>query len=105
MFVGVNTEGLTCAGCVSNRVSGRWWPCSGGIGVAELFTHVVAAFAIVVVLSWQVEWITPPMVPVAMVGAAIPDLNRMRLVVPNEGIEAVLGIPCEWGVVHRAVSK
>ena len=42
------------------------------------------------------------MVVAAMLGAAIPDLNRMRLVLPEETIEAVIGLPGHWGVFHRA---
>lgn len=70
--------------------------------MADLFTHVLAGFVIAVVLSWRLSWITPPLVVVCMVGAAIPDLNRIRLILPNEVVEATLGIPWEWGVVHRA---
>ena len=37
-----------------------------------------------------------------MVGAAIPDCNRLDLVVPAEAITAATGIPWAWGVTHRA---
>ena len=32
-----------------------------------------------------------------MVGAAIPDLNRLDLIIPEEIIPAVLGLPWTWG--------
>lgn len=70
--------------------------------MAELLTHVLAAFIIAVVLSWKFAWITPPLVAAAMVGAAIPDLNRIRLVLPEATIEAVIGLPWRWGIFHRA---
>lgn len=70
--------------------------------MAELFTHVVVGFVIAVILSWKYQWITPPLIPVAMVGAAIPDLNRISLLVDAAAIEALFGIPWSWSVVHRA---
>lgn len=70
--------------------------------MADLFTHVLAGFVLAVVLSWKFEWITPPLVAVAMVGAAIPDLNRLSLVLPESTIEAVIGVPWSWTVFHRA---
>lgn len=70
--------------------------------MAELFTHVLVGFIIAVVLSWKLKWITRPMIPVAMVGAAIPDLSRIDLLIPEEAITAVTGIPWTWGVLHRA---
>lgn len=70
--------------------------------MADLFTHVIVAFTIAVVLSWKLAWVTRPMIPVAMVGAAIPDLNRIDLLIPEEAITALTGIPWTWGVLHRA---
>ena len=37
-----------------------------------------------------------------MVGAAIPDLNRIDLIIPEEIITAIIGIPWSWGITHRA---
>ena len=70
--------------------------------MAELFTHVLVAFAVAVVLSWRFDAVSRPMIPVAMVGAAIPDLNRIDLIVPEETITAVTGIPWSWAIFHRA---
>lgn len=70
--------------------------------MAELFTHVLAGFVLAVVLSWRVDWITPPLIAAAMVGAAVPDLNRMELLLPESTMEAMLGVPWSWVVFHRA---
>ena len=70
--------------------------------MAELFTHVLAGFIVATIASWRYEWITPPLVVACMVGAAIPDLNRLDLLVPAEAITAATGIPWTWGVTHRA---
>ena len=70
--------------------------------MAELLTHVLAGFVIATIASWRYAWITPPLVVACMVGAAIPDLNRIDLIVPAETITALTGIPWSWGVTHRA---
>ena len=70
--------------------------------MAELLTHALAGFIIATIASWRYAWITPPLVVACMVGAAIPDLNRIDLIIPEEIITAVLGLPWTWGVTHRA---
>lgn len=68
--------------------------------MADLLTHVLVGFIIATILSWRYEWITPPMVVAAMVGAASPDLNRLELVIPAHVIETTLGIPWGWWPLH-----
>ena len=70
--------------------------------MAELLTHVLAAFIIATVASWRYDWITPPLVVACMVGAAIPDLNRIELILPADTITAFTGLPWSWGITHRA---
>lgn len=69
--------------------------------MAELLTHALAGFVIGLVLSWKIRWITPPYVAAVMVGAILPDLNRMELLIPASVIEGMLGIPWTWLVFHR----
>lgn len=69
--------------------------------MAELFTHVLAGYILATALSWRFTWITPPLVTVAMVGAALPDLNRIGLLVDAALIESMLGIPFSWTPLHR----
>lgn len=68
--------------------------------MAELLTHALTGLVLAVVLSWWVDWIDPPLIVMAMLGAILPDLNRLGLVVPSHTIEAVIGIPWSWMVLH-----
>lgn len=70
--------------------------------MADLYTHILAGFIIGMVAYWRVEWISRPMVAAAVVGAAIPDLNRLELVLPAGAIEAATGLTWSWGIFHRA---
>ncbi|AGB38792.1 metal-dependent hydrolase [Natronococcus occultus] len=68
--------------------------------MAELFTHILTAYVLATLLSWRYEWLTPQFVTVAMVGAMIPDLNRLELLLPADLLTAVLGVPFDWGAFH-----
>ena len=72
------------------------------IHVADRFTHMLAAMSIAVIASWRYGWITPPLVVACMVGAAIPDLSRVDLILPADTITALIGLPWSWDVLHRA---
>ena len=66
----------------------------------DLLTHALVAYTIAVGLSVRYQWLTPPYVTVAMMGAFIPDLTKIRLLVPSWQLEAWLGLPFEWGALH-----
>ncbi len=68
--------------------------------MADLLTHVFVGFAIGVILSWRYEKIKSPHITAIMVGAALPDLVRIRLLLDPIKIENVLGIPFSWGPLH-----
>ena len=68
--------------------------------MAELLTHVLAAYVLATALSWRYEWLTSPYVTVAMAGAITPDLSRFDLLFPAETIEATFGVPFDWGAFH-----
>lgn len=68
--------------------------------MAELLTHILVAYILATLLSWRYEWLTPQFVTVAMVGAMIPDLNRLDLLFPADMIEAAIGLPFDWGAFH-----
>ena len=72
--------------------------------MAELLTHVLAGLIIATIASWRYAWITPPLVVACMVGAAIPDLNRIDLVLPADTITALIGLPWTSGELPRAVA-
>lgn len=69
--------------------------------MADLFTNVLAGFIIATIASWRYAWITPPLIVTCLVDAAIPDRNRIDLVLPAETITALTGLPWSWGVLHR----
>lgn len=66
----------------------------------ELLTHVLAAYVLATLLSFHYEWITPQMVTVAMLGAIIPDVAKISIVIPSSTIETILGVPFDWWALH-----
>lgn len=68
--------------------------------MADALTHVLVAYVVFTALSWRVEWLSPRWVAVAMVGAMLPDLNRIRMLIDEEWIETTVGIPFDWGAIH-----
>lgn len=69
--------------------------------MADLFTHVLAGFIIATILSWRVDWITPSMIAVAMLGATLPDLNRLDFVISSTTIDGITGLDWSWVAFHR----
>lgn len=61
--------------------------------MADLLTHVPVAYALGTVASWRLEWLSKRWIAVAMVGAVLPDLNRIGLFVADPTVEGVLGAP------------
>ena len=70
--------------------------------MGDLYTHVLAGFVIGVVLSWRYDWLTYPFVVVVMLGAALPDLNRLELLISSSTVHPLLGVPFSWEPLHRA---
>jgi hypothetical protein len=64
--------------------------------VADLLTHVLTAYVLATLCSFRDDRITPAATTAAMVGALVPDLNRIDLLVPAETVEATLGVPFAW---------
>jgi hypothetical protein len=63
----------------------------------DLLAHVFIAYSLCRVLSWRWVWLTTPYVTAGMVGAFIPDLVKIELIVPSETVAQTLGLPFEWG--------
>ena len=68
--------------------------------MADLLTHVLVAYILAVLFSFRYDWITPSMVTVAMLGAVVPDLAKIGLVVPNARVKSLLGLPFDWWALH-----
>ncbi|EMA08283.1 metal-dependent hydrolase [Haloferax denitrificans] len=68
----------------------------------DLLAHALLAYTIATVASWRYEWITRPYVTAAMAGAFIPDMTKVRLLIPSARVEQLLGIPFDWIGLHTA---
>ncbi|MEZ3115682.1 hypothetical protein RYH80_07100 [Halobaculum sp. MBLA0147] len=63
--------------------------------MADLLTHVLVPYVVLTVGGWY--WSVPRRwVPVAMGGAAIPDLMKLDLVLDEVVIQSMLGVPFEY---------
>jgi membrane-bound metal-dependent hydrolase YbcI (DUF457 family) len=63
----------------------------------DLLAHAFIAYSLCRVLSWRQAWLTTPYVTLGMIGALIPDLVKINLVVPSETVQRMVGVPFEWG--------
>ena len=70
------------------------------IAVPDALTHVLIAYALATALSLRHEWLTPRLTTVAMAGAIVPDLAKLRRVIPPETVESILGVPFSWQPFH-----
>ncbi|AUG46404.1 hypothetical protein BVU17_02275 [Haloarcula taiwanensis] len=61
--------------------------------MADLLTHLLAPYILLTVASWRVDWLDQRWVVVGMGGAAIPDVVKVRIVVNEETVGALLGVP------------
>ncbi|WP_284010334.1 hypothetical protein [Haloarcula pelagica] len=66
--------------------------------MAELLTHVLVPYVVLTALGWRVEF-DRRWVPVAMGGAAIPDLSKVDLVVGAEAVESLVGHGFAWSPI------
>lgn len=68
--------------------------------MADLLTHVLIGYVLATYCSFRYAWIGPRMVTVAMVGSTIPDLYRISLLIDNQTIAQLLGVPFNWFGFH-----
>ena len=66
----------------------------------DLLAHALAAYVLGTLLSWRYDWLDGAYVTVAMAGAFVPDLVKVKLLVPNWEVAAVLGQPFSWDPLH-----
>lgn len=67
----------------------------------DLLTHVLVAYVTATALAWNVSRIPRWFVPVGMVGAVLPDVVKIYLLVPSGVVESALGVPFAWDPIHR----
>jgi hypothetical protein len=67
--------------------------------MADLLTHVLAAYALLTVAGWASDRVTDRWVAVGMGGAAIPDLVKLELLLDDALVEGVLGLPFTYAPI------
>jgi len=67
--------------------------------MAELLTHVLAAYVLLTVAGWRLDWLTARWIAIGMAGAIIPDLVKIGLVVDAEVVEGLLGVPFSYSPI------
>jgi len=68
--------------------------------MADLLSHVLIAFAVFTVAGCAVPWLDRRWVAVGMVGAILPDLDQVGIVLDAHAISQALGVPLDWGAIH-----
>lgn len=63
----------------------------------DLLAHAFIAYSVCQMLSWRYPWISQQYVTLGMVGAFIPDLVKIQLLLPDPVMANLLGVPFDWG--------
>lgn len=66
----------------------------------DLLTHVLVAYIFATLLLFRDERITPAFVTIVMLGAIVPDLAKIELLLPTPQMEQFLDIPFSWFGIH-----
>ena len=67
----------------------------------DVLTHVLWGYVIGRLLSFRYDWLDARFVTIVMLGALLPDLTKISLVIDDAVVEHALGIPFSWGAIHR----
>ena len=67
----------------------------------DVLTHVLWGYIIGMLLSFRYDWLDARFVTIVMLGALLPDLTKIALVVDDALVEHVLGVPFSWGAINR----
>ncbi len=59
----------------------------------DLLAYAFIAYSACRILSWRLSWFTNEYITLGMVGAFIPDLVKIKLLMPSWRVEQLLGIP------------
>jgi hypothetical protein len=68
--------------------------------VTDILTHVLAGYVLGTALSFRVRWLDRRFVTVVMLGATLPDLTKISLLVPSRTIQEAVGLPFFWYALH-----
>ncbi|ERG98917.1 MAG: hypothetical protein J07HQX50_00058 [Haloquadratum sp. J07HQX50] len=67
--------------------------------MAVLLTHILVPYVILTVAGWQFNWLTKRWIAIGMAGAAIPDLMKIQILLDDNVIESILGIPFSYAPI------
>lgn len=62
----------------------------------DLLAHVLFAYGVCMLLSLHYEWISPQYRTIGMLGALVPDIYKVYLLIPDATVESLVGIPFNW---------
>lgn len=65
----------------------------------DLLTHVLVGYSLGTLLVTRRGW-SRELATVVMVGALLPDLTKIQLVLTDAQVEAILGSPFSWQALH-----
>ena len=68
--------------------------------MVDLLAHVLVGYAVAALLANR-GVVARRFVPLAMVGAVLPDLSKTGMVLSERWVEGVLGVPFSWLAFHR----
>ncbi|TMT87031.1 metal-dependent hydrolase [Haloterrigena sp. H1] len=71
----------------------------------DVLTHVLVSYTLGMLLSVRYAWLRPAHVTLVMAGALVPDLMKIQLLVPDEFVAWVLGVPFTWSPIHTLVGS
>lgn len=69
--------------------------------LADLLTHVIVGYFVGTVLSWKYDRIRSAHVTMLMIGAALPDLVRINILINSNRVSQLTGLPFSWTPLHR----
>ncbi|MFB6299022.1 MAG: metal-dependent hydrolase [Halobacteriales archaeon] len=64
-------------------------------------THVLVVYSLGAVVAGIIDSVPDRFVPVGMIGAILPDLSKLNLLVDPERLTAIFGVPFSWLPLHR----
>ncbi|PSQ56915.1 MAG: hypothetical protein BRD23_09110 [Halobacteriales archaeon SW_9_67_25] len=67
----------------------------------DLLTHVLGVYVLLTPVTWRVKWIQPRHVALVMIGAVVPDVSKVHLLVDSSVVANTLGQPWSWTGIHR----
>lgn len=66
----------------------------------DWLTHALVGYALATALGLRADWLDARYVTLAMVGALLPDLAKLDLLVPSDAVAATLGTSFDWFALH-----